>query len=43
MEDETDPRSSRELVEGQVSRVTIDRSPEFRAELGDDREDDIAL
>jgi hypothetical protein len=43
VEYETDPRSSRELVERQVSRVTVDRRPEVGAELSDDGEDDVAL
>ena len=39
MEDKADTSASGQLVQGEIVRVTVDRRPEVRAEVGDDRQD----
>jgi len=41
--DETDPSSSRQLVEVEIVGSSVDDASELRAELGDDLEDDVGL
>ena len=40
MEHEADTSASRKFIQGQVVRVTVDRRPELRAEVGNHRQHD---